>query len=124
VGLERVEPFGPDAWKEAIVAGYDPEEDRQFGRRPQNELLPDEDVEWLASAHSQTTDAIAAKRLRDAAPAQCGSMSWCGAVDRYPDTRDMGYPFCRSFGDGADAIRDTFVELSNAAARTVTIKHV
>ncbi len=57
------------------------------------------------------------------APTQCGSMSWCGAVDRYPDTRDMGYPFCRPFGAGADAIRDTFVELASAAARTVTIKH-
>ncbi len=61
---------------------------------------------------------------RVAAPAQCGSMSWCGAVDRYPDTRDMGYPFCRPFGPGADAIRDTLAGLSNAATRTVTIKHV
>jgi hypothetical protein len=59
-----------------------------------------------------------------AAPAECGSMSWCGAVDRYPDTRPMGYPFCRPFGGGADAIRDTFAGLSSAAARTLTIKHV
>lgn len=58
-----------------------------------------------------------------AAATECGSMSWCGAVDRYPDTRDMGYPFCRPFGPGADAIRDTFLGLANAAARTVTIKH-
>jgi hypothetical protein len=64
-----------------------------------------------------------AKIDRVAAPAQCGSMSWCGAVDRYPDTRDMGYPFCRPFGTDPDAIRDTFVELPSAAARTVTIKH-
>ena len=27
----------------------------------------------------------------------CGSMSFCGAVDRYPDTREMGYPFHRPF---------------------------
>jgi hypothetical protein len=59
-----------------------------------------------------------------AAPAQCGSMSWCGAVDRYPDARDMGYPFCRPFAGGADAIRDTFAALPSAAVRTVTIKHV
>jgi Hemocyanin, ig-like domain/Hemocyanin, copper containing domain len=57
------------------------------------------------------------------APTQCGSMSWCGAVDRYPDTRNMGYPFCRPFGTDPDAIHDTFVELQSAAARTVTIKH-
>lgn len=57
------------------------------------------------------------------APAQCGSMSWCGAVDRYPDTRDMGYPFCRPFKGGAHAIADTFAGLASAAGRTVTIRH-
>ena len=56
--------------------------------------------------------------------AQCGSMSWCGAVDRYPDTRDMGYPFARPFsGSAANAVRDTIVRLPHAAARTVTIRH-
>ena len=25
----------------------------------------------------------------------CGSMSFCGSRDRYPDTREMGYPFSR-----------------------------
>jgi hypothetical protein len=58
------------------------------------------------------------------AAAQCGSMSWCGAVDRYPDTRDMGYPFARPFsGSAANAVRDTIVRLPHAAARTVTIRH-
>ena len=58
------------------------------------------------------------------AAAQCGSMSWCGAVDRYPDTRDMGYPFARPFsGSAANAVRDTIVRLPNAAARTLTIRH-
>jgi hypothetical protein len=57
-------------------------------------------------------------------PEPCGSMSYCGAVDRYPDTRDMGYPFCRPFEGPADsAIRDTIVGLDSAAARTVTIRH-
>ncbi len=56
--------------------------------------------------------------------AQCGSMSWCGAVDRYPDTRDMGYPFARPWsGSAANAVRDTIVRLPHAAARTVTIRH-
>jgi hypothetical protein len=54
----------------------------------------------------------------------CGSMSYCGAVDRYPDTRDMGYPFSRPFAPGATAIQDTFVALECAAARSVTIRHV
>jgi Hemocyanin, ig-like domain/Hemocyanin, copper containing domain len=57
------------------------------------------------------------------APAQCGSMSWCGAVDRYPDARDMGYPFCRPFSGGSSAIADTFTGLASAAGRTVTIRH-
>jgi Hemocyanin, ig-like domain len=56
-------------------------------------------------------------------PKHCGSMSYCGAVDRYPDTRDMGYPFCRPFGPEASAISDRIVALDSAAARTVTIRH-
>jgi hypothetical protein len=55
----------------------------------------------------------------------CGSMSYCGAVDRYPDSRDMGYPFSRPFAGPPDtAIRDTVVGLASAAARTVTVRHV
>jgi len=50
----------------------------------------------------------------------CGSMSFCGAVDRYPDARDMGYPFARPF---ASSIASTFAALDNAAARSVTITH-
>jgi hypothetical protein len=53
-------------------------------------------------------------------PDHCGSMSYCGAVDQYPDTRDMGYPFSRPF---ATAISDAIVELDSAAARTVRIRH-
>ncbi len=58
---------------------------------------------------------------RVADPEHCGSMSFCGAVDRYPDTRDMGYPFCRPF---ATTITDTVDALDSAAARTVTIRHL
>jgi len=59
------------------------------------------------------------------APAEhCGSMSFCGAVERYPDTRDMGYPFSRPFvGPKASAIRSAIVGLPSAAARTVSIRH-
>ena len=53
--------------------------------------------------------------------AECGSLSFCGAVDRYPDTRDMGYPFSRPF---ATSISDTIRNLPAAAGRTVTIRHV
>jgi hypothetical protein len=56
-------------------------------------------------------------------PEQCGSMSYCGAVDRYPDTRDMGYPFSRPFGSAESAISDRIVALDSAAARTVNIRH-
>ena len=51
-------------------------------------------------------------------------MSYCGAVDRYPDTRDMGYPFARPFAGPRrrrSATRSS--RWPNAAARTVTIRH-
>jgi hypothetical protein len=35
----------------------------------------------------------------------------------------MGYPFARPFGAGASAIRDTLLNLPNAAGRSVTIRH-
>lgn len=57
-------------------------------------------------------------------PDHCGSMSYCGAVDRYPDARDMGYPFSRPFeGPAVTAIRDMIVGLDSAASRTVAIRH-
>jgi hypothetical protein len=70
----------------------------------------------LALATDATID-----HLQD--PEQCGSMSYCGAVDRYPDTRDMGYPFSRPFGSAESAISDRIVALDSAAARTVNIRH-
>ena len=48
-------------------------------------------------------------------------MSFCGAVERYPDTRDMGYPVSRPFAQG---IGPALVGLQSAAARTFTIRHV
>ena len=56
-------------------------------------------------------------------PGACGSMSFCGARDRYPDNREMGYPFARPFGPGANAIRDTLLVLPNASGRSVNIRH-
>jgi hypothetical protein len=52
-------------------------------------------------------------------PGHCGSMSYCGAADRYPDVRDMGYPFSRPF---AKPIAETFLALDNAAGRRLTIR--
>lgn len=52
-------------------------------------------------------------------PGHCGSMSYCGAVDRYPDTRDMGYPFSRPFDP---SIEETFRSLKNAAGRRFKIR--
>lgn len=48
----------------------------------------------------------------------CGSMSYCGAKDRYPDVREMGYPFNRRFTDG---ILNTISNQPNMACRTITI---
>jgi hypothetical protein len=52
-------------------------------------------------------------------PEACGSMSYCGATDRYPDARDMGYPFSRPF---RKPIAETFLALDNAAGRRLTIR--
>jgi hypothetical protein len=49
----------------------------------------------------------------------CGSLSFCGARDRYPDKRDMGYPFDRPF---EEPIRDTILANANMAFRDVTIR--
>ena len=59
-------------------------------------------------------------------PTHCGSMSYCGAVDRYPDLRDMGYPFARPLGA---TITQTFAAAdaaatTAAAGRTFTIRHL
>jgi len=58
---------------------------------------------------------------RVAQPEQCGSMSFCGAVDRYPDRRDMGYPFCRPF---EQSITDVFDELPASAGTSIVIRHM
>jgi len=49
----------------------------------------------------------------------CGSMSYCGAADRYPDVQDMGYPFSRPF---RKSIAETFLALENAAGRRFAIR--
>lgn len=51
----------------------------------------------------------------------CGSMSFCGARDRYPDRRGMGYPFDRPF---AGSISDSFAAQDNIATRDFTIRWV
>ncbi|MDQ3151776.1 MAG: hypothetical protein M3R63_08675, partial [Actinomycetota bacterium] len=53
--------------------------------------------------------------------AECGSMSFCGAVERYPDTRDMGYPFSRPF---AGPVAETVLAVPSAAGRSLTIRHL
>jgi hypothetical protein len=53
----------------------------------------------------------------------CGSMSYCGAKDRYPDSRGMGYPFNLPFPAG-QTIAQTIAAQQNMAARDITIKLV
>jgi tyrosinase len=60
-------------------------------------------------------------RLPDA-PA-CGSMSYCGAKEKYPDSRGMGYPFDKPFPAG-QSIAQTIAAQSNMATRDITIKWV
>jgi len=50
----------------------------------------------------------------------CGSMSFCGARDRYPDRREMGYPFSRPLPGGVAA---TLEALPSVHARDLTIRH-
>jgi hypothetical protein len=53
---------------------------------------------------------------------ECGSMSYCGARDRYPDSRAMGYPFDRPFRDRS--IAETIAAQANMATRDITIRWV
>src|SRR2546423_6577340 len=54
-------------------------------------------------------------------PGKCGSMSFCGARDRYPDRRNMGYPFDRPFEPSATPVLDG---LANTARRPLPIRRV
>jgi hypothetical protein len=51
----------------------------------------------------------------------CGSLSFCGARDMYPDRRPMGYPFNAPFGDG---ITDVVMANANMAFRDFTIRRM
>ena len=50
----------------------------------------------------------------------CGSMSYCGALEKYPDTRPMGYPFDAPFTD--KTIAETIAESPNMATRDIEIR--
>jgi len=56
-------------------------------------------------------------------PEHCGSMSFCGVRNEYPDTRPMGYPFDRPLGRGPwfQALVD---RLPNASSRRVLVRCV
>ena len=51
----------------------------------------------------------------------CGSLSFCGARDRYPDRRPMGYPFNARF---PDSLPDTVMANANMAFRDFTIRRM
>lgn len=53
---------------------------------------------------------------------ECGSMSFCGARDLYPDRRAMGYPFDRPFP--GNAITPMIVNGKNVATRDFIIKNI
>lgn len=54
-------------------------------------------------------------------PGECGSLSYCGAQNGYPDKLDMGFPFSRPF-DGS--IEDTVLATPSLAGRSLTIRHL
>ena len=49
----------------------------------------------------------------------CGSMSFCGVQDQYPDKREMGYPFNRPF---AKPILEVLQSIPSAAMRPIQVK--
>lgn len=51
---------------------------------------------------------------------KCENMSFCGAVDKYPDSRPMGYPFDRPF---KLSIKNTIAVNKNFVAKDISIKH-
>jgi tyrosinase len=51
----------------------------------------------------------------------CGSMSYCGAKEKYPDSRAMGYPFDRPFPTD-QTLEQTLSSHNNMAMRDITIK--
>jgi hypothetical protein len=57
---------------------------------------------------------------RVAADSSCGSLSFCGSKQNYPDARSMGYPFDRPFKDRT--IDDVIRAQDNMATRDVTIQ--
>jgi hypothetical protein len=50
----------------------------------------------------------------------CGSMSYCGGKDRYPDARPMGYPFARPFP--SPGIVAPLTQRAEMAMRRLTIR--
>ena len=57
------------------------------------------------------------------APSGCGSMSYCGSKDRYPDRRSMGYPFDRPFSAG-HSLAQTLAGGDHLATRDIVIRWV
>jgi tyrosinase len=53
---------------------------------------------------------------------ECGSMSYCGAKDSYPDKKSMGYPFDRPIS--GRAIARALSERPNMAARSFRIRRL
>ena len=65
---------------------------------------------------------IATDGSKDLVPSagKCGSLSFCGTKDRYPDERPMGYPFDRPL---SEPLVDLVKRKHNFALRKMIIKH-
>ncbi len=112
-------PPGPTRHSPARGRGAGPYDEESYCECgwPYNLLIPRGTADgmpfWLAAIVTDwEQDKVAASA--------CGSMSFCGAKDRYPDLRPMGYPFDRPFT--GDEIAKALSEQPNMAARSFKIR--
>jgi tyrosinase len=112
-------PPGPTRHSPARGRGAGPYDEESYCECgwPYNLLIPRGTAEgmpcWLAAV---VTDWEQDKVTASA----CGSMSFCGAKDRYPDLRPMGYPFDRPIT--GEKIAKALSEQPNMAARSFKIR--
>jgi tyrosinase len=89
---------------------------------PYNLLLPRSTQEGMEFFLMVTTTDWEKDRV--SSDAKCGSMSFCGAKDSYPDRRPMGYPFDRPFPDRSIMSTIAAPYHLNMAVRDITIKWI
>lgn len=117
-GEKPVQPFLPDG---SIDPLYQEAQNYCTCGWPYSLLLPRGKAEAQGGMRFRLAAVLTDWNLDRVGPEGCcGSVSYCGAIDQYPDKRAMGYPFDRPFELG---IMETLRSLPNTAFRDVTIVH-